>query len=128
MFIFAQIAPPPPVPAQYLNVNVTPKQQEILNRIYNAPDNVVNKRMFGACSYDWSNWKMINGLRVTNRSCDGMTQEPIYVSCEVLKTNTLVKDKWQGWISPASKQARKGEDLMVATLCANVVTQQKEVK
>lgn len=126
MFIFAQIAPPPPVPAQYLNI--TEKQQEILNRIYNAPDVIVNKRTFGACSYEWSNWKMINGVRVTTRSCDGMTQERISVSCEFLKTNTLVKDKWNGWISPASKQARKGEDLMVATLCANVVTQQKEVK
>jgi len=126
MFIFAQIAPPAPISASQFNV--TPKQQEILNRIYNSPDNVANKRVFGNCSYDWSNWKLINGVRVTTRICDSKEEQRISVSCEVLKTNSLVNNKWDGWISPASKQAQKGEDLMVATLCANVVTQQKEVK
>ncbi len=116
MIFLAQIPTPPPI-------NITPKQQDILNKIYNQDFEKATetKRIFGSCTYDWSGWKMsADRVRSTIRVCNGKEQR-IAVSCEALKTNEYVNDKWTGWISPVSNAAEKGEDLMVATLCSNVV-------
>lgn len=115
MIPFAQIPPLPP-----LTYDVTPKQQEILNKIYNPVNEAPKNRVFGVCSYDWSGWKLIKDVRVTDRTCGSNPTQRIAVSCQTLKTNTLSDNKWAGWISPIDKNAKKGEDMMVAALCANI--------
>jgi len=115
MIFLAQIPTPPPI-------SITPKQQDILNKIYNQDFEKANetKRIFGSCTYDWSGWKLSEDkVRSTIRVCNGKEQR-IAVSCDALKTNEYVSDKWMGWISPVSSSAEKGEDLMVATLCSNI--------
>lgn len=115
MIPFAQIPTPPP-----MVYDVTPKQQEILNKIYNPTSEIPKTRKFGSCAYDWNDWKLINDVRVTNRACGSNPPQRIAVSCLTLKTNALIDNKWAGWISPIDKKAQKGEDMMVAALCANI--------
>jgi hypothetical protein len=37
----------------------------------------------------------------------------------LLQVNVNQEGKWTGWRSPVAKEAKPGEALMVATLCAN---------
>jgi hypothetical protein len=115
MIPFAQIPAPPP-----MVYDVTPRQQEILNKIYNPSDQIPKTRRFGSCSYDWGGWKLIKDVRVTERTCGSNPTQRIAVSCQTLKTNILSDNKWAGWISPIDKSALRGEDMMVAALCANI--------
>jgi hypothetical protein len=94
-------------------------------------------RPFGACSYDWSAWKlMATGVRTTSVQCGDTTTaghlaEPaatsntasVAVHCDTLKLSLRRGDQaWSAWRLPysvAESKERGGEDLMVVALCAN---------
>jgi len=80
-------------------------------------------RPFGACRYDWAGWKLqSDGVRTTSVQC-GPATGSVAVHCDTLKLSVRTGDQaWSGWRLPfaaAESKERGGEDLMVATLCAN---------
>ena len=90
-------------------------------------------RPFGACRYDWAAWKlMADGVRTTNVQCGPETADTtngssptasVAVHCDTLKLSVRSGDQaWSSWRLPygaAESKERGGEDLMVASLCAN---------
>ena len=88
---------------------------------------------FGACRYDWAGWKlMADGVRTTSVKCgpetattpDGSAATAsVAVHCDTLKLSVRTGDQaWSGWRLPyaaSESKERGGEDLMVASLCAN---------
>ena len=94
-------------------------------------------RPFGSCRYDWAGWKaMSDGVRTTNVQCGPATDattdtttvsssvpSSVAVHCDTLKLSLRSGDQaWSGWRLPyaaSESKERGGEDLMVATLCAN---------
>jgi hypothetical protein len=90
-------------------------------------------RPFGACRYDWAAWKlMADGVRTTSVQCGPETADTmngssptasVAVHCDTLKLSVRSGDQaWSSWRLPygaAESKERGGEDLMVASLCAN---------
>jgi hypothetical protein len=88
---------------------------------------------FGACRYDWAGWKlMADGVRTTSVKCGPETATTpegsaptasVAVHCDTLKLSIRTGDQaWSGWRLPyaaSESKERGGEDLMVASLCAN---------
>lgn len=107
------------------------KEKALLQRInaLKAP----RWRPFGACRYDWAGWKlMADGVRTTAVQCGpetatntsaGMPASSVAVHCDTLKLSVRSGDQaWSSWRLPygvAESKERGGEDLMVASLCAN---------
>jgi hypothetical protein len=107
------------------------KEKALLQRInaLKAP----RWRPFGACRYDWAGWKlMADGVRTTAVQCGpetaantsaGMPASSVAVHCDTLKLSIRTGDQaWSGWRLPyaaSESKERGGEDLMVASLCAN---------
>jgi hypothetical protein len=87
-------------------------------------------RRYGQCEYDWSGWKLHpNGTRTTAADCGGTAMRWIIpVSCNrlLVATQSRVRGQpreWSAWEPPSGPENkfRKGEDEMVAALCANVI-------
>lgn len=90
-------------------------------------------RAFGACRYDWAGWKlMADGVRTTAVQCGPETEAAtvgsapaasVAVHCDTLKLSVRSGEQpWSSWRLPyaaAESKERGGEDLMVASLCAN---------
>lgn len=90
-------------------------------------------RPFGACRYDWAAWKlMADGVRTTSVQCGPETTatpgsstpaSSVAVHCDTLKLSVRSGDQaWSSWRLPyaaSESKERGGEDLMVASLCAN---------
>ena len=107
------------------------KEKALLQRInaLKAP----RWRPFGACRYDWAGWKlMADGVRTTAVQCSresaantsaGMPASSVAVHCDTLKLSLRSGDQaWSSWRLPyaaSESKERGGEDLMVASLCAN---------
>ena len=107
------------------------KEKALLQRInaLKAP----RWRPFGACRYDWAGWKlMADGVRTTAVQCGpetaantsaGMPASSVAVHCDTLKLSLRTGDQaWSSWRLPyaaSESKERGGEDLMVASLCAN---------
>jgi len=113
--------------------SLSPKEQQLLDRIRASKAPVAQWRRFGQCSYDWSGWKLHpNGIRTTGVDCGGLAVRwgtaragQISVSCDRLLVNIRSREGvWSGWEPPAGPESkfRQGEDLMVASLCANAMT------
>jgi LysM repeat protein len=84
-------------------------------------------RTYGQCKYDWAGWKLhSNGSRTTAAECSGTEKRlTIGVSCErLLVAIRTAESGWSNWERPAGpdNKTRRGEDEMVASLCANAVT------
>ena len=107
------------------------KEKALLQRInaLKAP----RWRPFGACRYDWAGWKlMADGVRTTAVQCGpetaantsaGMPASSVAVHFDTLKLSLRTGDQaWSSWRLPyaaSESKERGGEDLMVASLCAN---------
>ncbi len=107
------------------------KEKALLQRInaLKAP----RWRPFGACRYDWAGWKlMADGVRTTAVQCGPETEAAtagaapaasVAVHCDTLKLSVRSGEQpWSSWRLPyaaAESKERGGEDLMVASLCAN---------
>lgn len=90
-------------------------------------------RTFGACRYDWAGWKLLSsGVRTTAVQCspettdapgDSTPASSVAVHCDTLKLSLRSGDQaWSSWRLPyaaSESKERGGEDLMVASLCAN---------
>jgi len=100
-------------------------QQQIIERI-KQQEPASSLKVFGQCSYDWNQWKLSSeGIRSTKRLCKHEIEDIVAVSCSILKTNTFEDGQWGKWRSPLSPEAKPGEELMVAALCANIVPETK---
>jgi len=102
------------------------KEQLLLDRIRDSKTPVEQWRRFGQCAYDWNNWKLhSNGIRTTGVDCGSTTMRwQIGVSCDQLLVNIRSCDGvWGSWEPPAGTEERfrNGEELMVASLCANAM-------
>jgi hypothetical protein len=114
--IFLAIPALPPIPAA---------QQQIIERIKQQQP-ASSLKVFGQCSYDWNQWKLSpDGIRSTKRLCKHEIEDIVAVSCSILKTNTFEDGQWGKWRSPLSPEAKPGEELMVAALCANIAPEIK---
>jgi hypothetical protein len=107
------------------------KEKALLQRInaLKAP----RWRPFGPCRYDWAGWKlMADGVRTTSVKCGPETAantsavipaSSMAVHCDTLKLSVRTGDQaWSSWRLPyaaSESKERGGEDLMVASLCAN---------
>jgi hypothetical protein len=105
---------------------LSPKEQQLLDRIRASKQPVDQWRRFGQCSYDWSGWKLhSNGIRTTGVDCGGTAMRwQIGVSCDRLLVSIRSRDgAWGSWEPPAGAEnrSRQGEELMVANLCANAL-------
>lgn len=82
-------------------------------------------RRFGACSYDWSGWRLApEGVRTTSAQCgEPAKADTVAVHCATLKVSRRGgQEAWSKWRLPlaaAESSSVGGEDLMVAALCAN---------
>jgi hypothetical protein len=120
--IFLAVPALPPVGATSAAaiMSVTASQQQIIERIKQQQP-ASSFKVFGQCSYDWNQWKLSpEGIRSTKRLCKHEIEDIVAVSCSILKTNTFEDGKWGQWRSPLAKDAKPGEGLMVAALCANI--------
>jgi hypothetical protein len=114
MIFLAIPALPPLPPAAQQQILETIKQQQPFARSY------------GECAYDWNQWKLsAEGIRNTKRLCKHEIEDIVAVSCSTLKTNTFEDGQWGKWRSPLAKEAKPGEELMVAALCANITPEAK---
>jgi len=107
------------------------KEKALLQRInaLKAP----RWRAFGSCRYDWAGWKlMADGVRTTAVQCGPEAEAAtagaapaasVAVHCDTLKLSVRSGEQpWSSWRLPyaaAESKERGGEDLMVASLCAN---------
>jgi len=104
----------PPIPAAQQRILETIKQQQPFNRSY------------GECAYAWNQWKLsAEGIRSIKRLCKHEIEDIVAVSCSIFKVNTFEDGKWGQWRSPLAKEAKPGEDNMVAVLCANIMPKTK---
>jgi hypothetical protein len=103
---------------------LTPREEQVLKRIQELKGSAW--RSFGACRYDWGSWRLSGGgVRVTLAECgDPPARSGVAVHCETLKVaRRSGEDSWEAWRLPLSIKESKdlgGEDLMVASLCANL--------
>jgi len=103
---------------------LTPREEQVLKRIEELKTSAW--RSFGACRYDWASWRLSGGgVRVTLTECGTPpVRSGVAVHCETLKVaRRSGADSWEDWRLPLSIQESKdlgGEDLMVASLCANL--------
>ena len=120
-------APAPAVDA----TGLSEKEKALLQKInaLKAP----RWRAFGACRYDWAGWKlMADGVRTTAVQCGPETEAAtvgsapaasVAVHCDTLKLSVRSGEQpWSSWRLPyatSESKERGGEDLMVASLCAN---------
>jgi hypothetical protein len=121
----------PPSEASAASPGLNEKEKALLQRI-NALK-TPRWRPFGACRYDWSGWKlMADGVRTTGVQCGPETAATpdaaaptasVAVHCDTLKLSVRSGDQaWSSWRLPyaaSESKERGGEDLMVASLCAN---------
>ncbi len=123
-------APASPAPAVDAT-GLSEKEKALLQKInaLKAP----RWRPFGACRYDWAGWKlMADGVRTTTVQCGPETEAAtvgsapagsVAVHCDTLKLSVRTGEQpWSSWRLPyaaAESKERGGEDLMVASLCAN---------
>lgn len=83
-------------------------------------------RSYGACRYDWSNWRLAEGaVRTTDVECGPENNRAVAaVHCDTLQVSRREADgPWSPWRLPltsAESKASGGEDQMVAALCANL--------
>ena len=103
---------------------LSPNEQALLQRIRNG-DSTPQWRTYGQCNYDWAGWKLhANGIRTTVADCGGSSMRwSIGVSCSrLLVTIRYLNGSWSKWERPSGSQSkfRRGEDEMVAALCASV--------
>jgi len=117
----------PPTGASTDGSGLSEKEKAVLQKInaLKAP----RWRAFGACRYDWAGWKLLSdGVRTTSVQCGPATDATtstgsVAVHCDTLKLSTRSGDQaWSSWRLPyaaAESKERGGEDLMVASLCAN---------
>ncbi len=102
---------------------LSPTEQQLLEKIRQMKGSPW--RAYGNCRYDWSGWRLSDGgVRVTKVECgDPPRKGGVAVHCGTLRVNRLTPEgTWGVWRLPYSEQESKesgGEDLMVATLCAN---------
>ena len=125
-------APATPAPAPSVDATgLSEKERALLQKInaLKAP----RWRAFGACRYDWAGWKlMADGVRTTAVQCGaetadntfaGMPASSVAVHCDTLKLSVRSGEQpWSSWRLPyatSESKERGGEDLMVASLCAN---------
>lgn len=100
------------------------KELEVLERIRRLK--VPRWRVFGACRYDWSAWRLTGGgVRMTSVECgEAPLRGHVVVHCETLRiSRRVVASDWEAWRLPLATQESPtigGEDLMMAALCANV--------
>lgn len=104
---------------------VTPREQQLLERIQQLKGD--QWRSFGVCRYAWARWRMgENGVRLTEVQCgpDGAQKGTVAVHCDSLRINRkMAESNWETWRLPLTVKestASGGEDLMVASLCANI--------
>ena len=121
----------PPSSASTVDSGLSEKEKALLQRIsaLKAP----RWRTFGACRYDWAGWKLMpDGVRTTSVQCGPETAATtagsaptasVAVHCDTLKLSLRSGDQaWSSWRLPyaaSESKERGGEDLMVASLCAN---------
>lgn len=103
---------------------LSPREAAFLEKI-RSKSNLPTWRRYGQCRYDWSGWKLHpNGTRTTAAHCGGtLMRWIIAVSCDRLLVAIRSRDgEWNEWEQPSGPESkfRKGEDEMVAALCANV--------
>ena len=84
-------------------------------------------RSFGACRYAWARWRLgENGVRLTDVQCgpEWAQKGTVAVHCDSLRINRKMADgPWETWRLPLAaneSSSSGGEDLMVASLCANL--------
>jgi hypothetical protein len=127
----AGAAAPTTTPPAVDATGLSEKEKALLQRInaLKAP----RWRPFGACRYDWAGWKlMADGVRTTAVQCGpetaanssaGIPASSVAVHCDTLKLSLRTGDQaWSSWRLPfaaSESKERGGEDLMVASLCAN---------
>jgi hypothetical protein len=117
----AQTAPPGGGPGPE---GMTSKEQQVLERIRQMK--TPPWRSFGPCRYDWGGWRLSDGgVRVTTFECgEPPMRGSVAVHCETLRINRRFGEgAWEPWRLPYSRlesRSTGGEDLMVASLCANV--------
>lgn len=107
------------------NKPLNPKEQALLQRIRSGGPSP-QWRTYGHCNYDWSGWRLhANGTRTTAADCGGTALRwTIGVSCARLLVAThTTASGWSKWERPSGPESRfrRGEDEMVAALCANVL-------
>lgn len=103
---------------------ISPKEKELLERIrrMKAP----RWRSFGVCRYDWSAWRLSEGgVRSTDVECGTPpVKGTVAVHCDTLRVTRRAEDgSWKPWRLPLSMDESAemgGEDVMVASLCANL--------
>ncbi len=82
-------------------------------------------RSFGVCRYGWTSWRVTDkGVRTTSFECGTPAiTGSIGVHCPTLRVSRRIGDgDWEAWRLPLSIEespSNGGEDLMVASLCAN---------
>lgn len=119
-------------PAQPPAGGLTPREEQVLKRIQELKTSAW--RSFGACRYDWANWRLSGGgVRVTLTECgDPPVRSGVAVHCDTLKVaRRSGENSWEEWRLPLSIQESKdlgGEDRMVASLCANLTPTQAAPK
>ncbi|MEB3321400.1 MAG: hypothetical protein VKI81_01095 [Synechococcaceae cyanobacterium] len=117
-------APATTAPAAGAPTDTGASEREILDRIRQLKTSPW--RSFGVCRYDWRNWRLGDGgVRVTAVECGEPPQKgSVAVHCDTLRINRRMGEgAWEPWRLPYSVEESKvsgGEDLMVASLCANV--------
>lgn len=100
------------------------KEKSMLERIrkMKAP----RWRAFGPCRYDWGSWRLSEGgVRSTAVECgDPPVKAAVAVHCDTLRITRRAGDQaWEPWRLPLAQGESDqigGEDLMVASLCANL--------
>jgi hypothetical protein len=103
---------------------MSPKEQEVLERIRQLK--TPRWRSFGVCRYDWGAWRLSEGgVRFTAVECgDPPLKGSVAVHCDTLRINRRSTDgAWESWRLPQTAEESRlngGEDLMVASLCANL--------
>lgn len=103
---------------------ISGREKQLLERIrrMKAP----RWRTFGACRYDWGAWRLSEGgVRLTEVECGTPpVRGTVAVHCETLRVTRRGDDgSWKAWRLPLAAEestAMGGEDVMVATLCANL--------
>lgn len=100
------------------------KEKDVLERIRKLKE--PRWRAFGACRYDWGAWRLSEGeVRTTVVECGNPPlMGSVAVHCGTLRVTRRGDDgAWLPWRLPLAvgeAPASGGEDLMVASLCANV--------
>ena len=102
---------------------LSPRELQVLERIQKMKGSPW--RTYGNCRYDWSGWRLSDGgVRVTKLECgDPPRRGGVAVHCGTLRITRLTPEgAWGVWRLPLSLEESSesgGEDLMVASLCAN---------